>query len=124
MIDFVFLAIIGLFLAFGPWISIVVLFNRTKKIRFEIQSLRQELRRERTGEETAAASPAEPPTGEAAEGVPGVEAAQPEPEGERAKRQKSRRRLRPKKKLYHQALSAVRGRRQRRLARRRRSPPR
>jgi uncharacterized membrane protein len=44
--------------------------------------LRQELRRERTGEETAAASPAEPPTGEAAEGVPGVEAAQPEPEGE------------------------------------------
>ncbi len=59
-----------------------MLFNRTKKIRFEIQSLRQELRRERTGQETAAASPAEPTTEEAAEGVPGVEAAKPEQDGE------------------------------------------
>ena len=86
MVDFVVPALIGLFLVFGPWVFIIILFNRAKKIRFEIQSLRQEIRRERSDQaiaaEAPAASPAEPPSGEAEEDVPAAAAAQEEPKAE------------------------------------------
>ena len=61
MTDFVVPALIGLFLVFGPWVFIVILFNRTKKIRSEIQSLREDVRREQSGQVVAAAAaPFEP----------------------------------------------------------------
>jgi uncharacterized membrane protein len=103
MVDFVIPALIGLFLLFGPWIFIIILFNRAKKIRFEIQSLRQEIRREHSDQTIAAEAPtALPPeqepkaeeTEEPKEAEPGeaekpeavaeeeVEAAAPAPEEE------------------------------------------
>ena len=83
MTDFVVPALIGLFLVFGPWVFIVILFNRTKKIRSEIQSLREDVRREQSGQVVAAAAaPFEPQIAEADESVPDVEAAKPEPKAE------------------------------------------